>query len=197
MELTGNSRLLVLSHWAPQGRSGPVALQGSLCWEWPLPDLLEWEQGSTMTLTPKLPVLEAPACIWGLRSISNSPYPQSISGSLQGAAGIISVPMRMSDLPSGTLPLCGGAVPARLPSNLGFRVEGINRYGCTLSVRGRCRKTEQVAGSCGFCKALARLFHTPGSVSLFSGKGHWSRGTPRPSLLTFLPLLFRFPEGQR
>lgn len=88
-----------------------------------------------MTLTPKLPVLEASACVWGLRSISNSPYPQSISGSLQGAAGIVNVPMRMSDLPSGTLPLCGGAVPARLPSNLGFRVEGINRYGCTLSVQ--------------------------------------------------------------
>lgn len=71
------TRVLVLSHLALQGRSGAVNLQAILCWEWPLPDPLEWEQGSTMTLTLKLPVLKPPAGHWGLWSIANHNLPAS------------------------------------------------------------------------------------------------------------------------
>lgn len=39
--------------------------------EWPQPDLLEWEQGGTMTSTPKLPVLEASTAQQGLWSVAN------------------------------------------------------------------------------------------------------------------------------
>ena len=63
-----------LATWLSKGDLGQSPYK-RFCAEWPLPDLLERERGSTMTLTPKLPVLKPPALHWSLWSVANHNLP--------------------------------------------------------------------------------------------------------------------------